>query len=319
MYKFFEKIIYKIRDSKPLTKGILIAIVVILFYATIFSIVTTETNSNNVNIQNLLNSVTTENINLNNTTNQSIANTTNEIMPNEQTNNTTSTPSNNIGSSNTSSQASTAYTVIRVVDGDTFKINYNGKEESVRLIGVDTPESVHPDAEKNTEFGKTASDFSKNYLEGKEVTLEFDVQERDKYGRLLAYVYLNGIMYNKTLLEEGYAQVATYPPNVKYVDDFTAIQEEARNNKKGLWGYETTLDFSTTSSSSSSNSNSSNTSENSAGNSENIEYNGQTVYKSKTGSKYHYSPTCSNMKNPTEITLEEAKNLGLEPCKKCVL
>ena len=319
MYKFFEKIIYKIRDSKPLTKGILAALVVILFYATIFSIVTTETNSNTVNIQNLLNSVTTENINLNNTTNQSVVNTTNETTPNEQTNNTTSTPSNNISSSNTSSQASTTYTVIRVVDGDTFKINYNGKEESVRLIGVDTPESVHPDAEKNTEFGKTASNFSKNYLEGKEVTLEFDVQERDQYGRLLAYVYLNGIMYNKTLLEEGYAKIATYPPNVKYVDDFTTIQEEARNNKKGLWGYETTSSASNSSQTSSAtntiNSNSSSTSDNS----ENIEYNGQTVYKSKTGSKYHYSPTCSNMKNPTEITLEEAENLGLEPCKKCVL
>ena len=213
MYKFFENIIYKIRDLKPLPKGILIAIVVILFYVTIFSIGTTEMNFNNTNTANSLNSIATENTNLNNATNQNITNIINETAPNEQTNATTSTSSNVINSSNTSSQVTTTYTVIRVIDGDTLKINYNGKEESVRLIGVDTPESVHPDAEKNTEIGKKASEFSKNYLEGKEITLEFDIQERDKYGRLLAYVYLNGIMYNKTLLEEGYAKIATYPPN----------------------------------------------------------------------------------------------------------
>ena len=72
-------------------------------------------------------------------------------------------------------------------------------------------------------------------LEGKQVELEFDVESRDKYGRLLAYVYLDGQMYNKMLLEKGYAKIATYPPNVKYVDDFTKIQIEARENKVGLW------------------------------------------------------------------------------------
>ena len=74
-------------------------------------------------------------------------------------------------------------------------------------------------------------------LEGKQVELEFDVESRDKYGRLLAYVYLDGQMYNKMLLEKGYAKIATYPPNVKYVDDFTKIQIEARENKVGLWEY----------------------------------------------------------------------------------
>lgn len=306
MYKFFEKIIYKIRDSKPLTKGILAVIVVIIFCLALFS---EDTSTNDTNTTNSLNTITNENFTLNSTNTSSIPN-----EQNEQTNNIISS-SNNI----VPSQTATTYTVIRVVDGDTLKINYNGKEESVRLIGVDTPESVHPDEAKNTEFGEKASEFSKNYLEGKEITLEFDVQERDQYGRLLAYVYLDNIMYNKTLLQEGYAQVATYPPNVKYVDDFTAIQEEARNNKKGLWGYETTSSTSNSSQTTSSTDTINNNSSSGFGNSENIEYNGQTVYKSKTGSKYHYSPTCSNMKNPTEITLEEAENLGLEPCKKCVL
>ena len=134
--------------------------------------------------------------------------------------------------------SSELYKVVRVVDGDTLIIDYNGTEERVRLIGVDTPESVHPDKEKNTEFGTTASNFSKDLLTDKYVKIELDVQERDQYGRLLAYIYLDDVMVNKLLLQEGYAKVATYPPNVKYVDDFTAIQEEARNNKKGLWGLE---------------------------------------------------------------------------------
>lgn len=130
------------------------------------------------------------------------------------------------------------YKVTRVIDGDTIKVNFNGKEESVRLIGIDTPESVHPDASKNIKEGKIASEYTKNLLEAKEVGLEFDVQERDHYGRLLAYVYFNGSMVNKLLLQEGYAQISTYPPNVKYVDDFKEIQRVARENNKGLWAYE---------------------------------------------------------------------------------
>lgn len=114
-------------------------------------------------------------------------------------------------------------TVLRVVDGDTIVVNYNSVEEYVRLIGVDTPESVHPDSSRNTEEGILASDYTKSKLEGKQVELEFDVQQRDMYGRLLAYVYVDGVMFNKTLLEDGVANLATYPPNVKYVDAFTAI------------------------------------------------------------------------------------------------
>lgn len=118
------------------------------------------------------------------------------------------------------------YEVLRVVDGDTFVIDYNGTEEKVRLIGIDTPESVHPDADRNSAAGLTASDYTKSLLKGKSVKLEFDVQQRDKYGRLLAYAYVDGYMLNKKLLEDGYAVVATYPPNVKYVDEFKAVSRE---------------------------------------------------------------------------------------------
>lgn len=136
----------------------------------------------------------------------------------------------------TPDQEKELYKVIRVIDGDTLVININNVDEKVRLIGVDTPESVHPDPNRNSECGKIASDFTKSKLEGKMVELELDVQERDKYGRVLAYVYLDGVMFNKTLLSAGMAKIATYPPNTKYVDDFVELQRVARENNIGLWG-----------------------------------------------------------------------------------
>lgn len=118
----------------------------------------------------------------------------------------------------------------RVVDGDTIVVLMDGKKEKVRMIGIDTPESVHHDKSRNTPMGKIASKYTKDNLEGKYVTLETDVQERDKYGRILAYVYLDDKMFNKTLLEEGLAELMTIPPNVKYVDDFKKIEAERQNN-----------------------------------------------------------------------------------------
>jgi len=133
-------------------------------------------------------------------------------------------------------QEEETFKVTHVRDGDTFEIDYYGKNEAVRLIGIDTPESVHADESRNTEEGKIASDFTKELLKDAYVALEFDVEERDQYGRLLAYAYIDGEMVNKILLEKGYAQVATYPPNVKYVDVFTDLQRVARDNGVGLWG-----------------------------------------------------------------------------------
>lgn len=122
--------------------------------------------------------------------------------------------------------------VIRVKDGDTFICRYKGHKETVRLIGVDTPESVHPNQRRNTEAGKKASEITGDILvEGSDVFLEFDVAQRDKYGRLLAYVYLNqegNPMYNIYLLEKGYAKLMTVPPNVKYVEQFKKIAKGNR-------------------------------------------------------------------------------------------
>jgi endonuclease YncB( thermonuclease family) len=115
-------------------------------------------------------------------------------------------------------------TVTRVVDGDTVEISPPVEGLStVRLIGVDTPET-HGGTQP---YGPEASDFTREYLQGAEVALELDVEKIDPYGRLLAYVYLpDGQMFNETLVEEGYAQVATFPPNVKYVDRFLEAQRK---------------------------------------------------------------------------------------------
>lgn len=139
------------------------------------------------------------------------------------------------GISNLSNNLDGPYRVDRVVDGDTIILNIDGVKERVRLIGVDTPESVHPNEEKNVEYGEIATAFTESSLEGRDVKLELDVQERDQYDRLLAYVYIGEEMFNKILLEEGHAMVSTYPPNVKYVEEFTALQKQAREEGKGLW------------------------------------------------------------------------------------
>jgi endonuclease YncB( thermonuclease family) len=121
----------------------------------------------------------------------------------------------------------------RVVDGDTFVTGDGGK---VRLIGVDTPESVSPDESKNVPFGKVAYEYAKTLIEGAEVSLVLDVQETDRYGRRLAYVYLeDGSMFNELLVKEGYARVMTVPPNVEHEADFVAAEEYAKANGLGVW------------------------------------------------------------------------------------
>lgn len=138
-----------------------------------------------------------------------------------------------------------AFYVSRVIDGDTIKLS-NG--EHVRFIGIDAPESRYnkklmrdsgrsnKDAGTIISMGKRASDFTKDLVEGKTVRLEFDVEKRDKYGRLLAYVYLeDGTFVNARIMEEGYAQVMTIPPNVKYAGYFLKLQKEARKKGRGLW------------------------------------------------------------------------------------
>jgi micrococcal nuclease len=120
--------------------------------------------------------------------------------------------------------------VIRVIDGDTIEIEGGQK---VRYIGIDTPETVDPRKPVQC-FGIEASNKNKELVEGKKVVLEKDVSETDKYGRLLRYIYVDGLFVNDHLVREGYAYAYTYPPNVKYTDQFLEAQKEAKENNRGL-------------------------------------------------------------------------------------
>lgn len=126
--------------------------------------------------------------------------------------------------------------VAKVVDGDTLDLE-NG--QVVRFIGIDTPETVDPRRPVGC-FGKEASNEVKGLLTNKTVILQKDVSEVDKYKRLLRYVYLpldNGqiLFVNDYLIREGFAKVLTYPPDVKYNEQFRQAEREAREQKRGLW------------------------------------------------------------------------------------
>lgn len=125
--------------------------------------------------------------------------------------------------------------VTRVVDGDTIAVRLDGRTEKVRYIGMDTPETVKPNSPVEC-FGKAASEENKRLVDGRKVTLQFDVERRDRYDRLLAYVRLaDGTMVNETLLRRGYATTLTIPPNVRYASRFRKAQREAREAGRGLW------------------------------------------------------------------------------------
>jgi micrococcal nuclease len=127
--------------------------------------------------------------------------------------------------------------VIDVVDGDTIHVLINKKKETVRLVLVDTPETKHP-TKPVQPYGPEASKFTDNYLAGKDVKLEQDISRRDRYGRLLMYVWLEDRLFNQILLEKGLARVAVFPPDVKYVEPFRATQKEAQAAALGIWSLE---------------------------------------------------------------------------------
>ena len=129
--------------------------------------------------------------------------------------------------------------VKKVVDGDTVKLETG---ETVRYIGVDTPETKHPNKPVQC-FGREASAKNKELVEGKEILMEKDISNTDRYGRLLRYIYLpnsdatdEAIFVNEYLVEQGYALLLTYPPDVKYDKMLKDAQNTARESKRGLWG-----------------------------------------------------------------------------------
>lgn len=207
--------------------------------------------------------------------------------------------------------------VMRIIDGDTFEALSGSDTVTIRLIGVDCPESrknkkAYNDAKKSENdveiivaMGELAKEFTKEQLKnGDTVYLELDVGENDKYGRILAYVWLNDtLMFNMLILKEGYAQMMTIPPNVKYQEEFLKAYKSARENEKGLWTPGLILPIKQ-----------------------------QSEEKDKTESKFYignirskifHNPECSSVKNMSDenkvffYSREAAVEAGFRPCKKC--
>ena len=124
--------------------------------------------------------------------------------------------------------------VERVVDGDTAVMKVGGESVYVRYIGIDTPESVKPGSPVEC-LGPESSSFNASRVEGRRVELEFDRELYDRYDRLLAYVRVDGRMVNAELLKKGLATTLTIPPNDRYADRFSALEQEASDNSEGLW------------------------------------------------------------------------------------
>jgi micrococcal nuclease len=118
---------------------------------------------------------------------------------------------------------------VRVVDGDTIRVQLpSGEEEAVRYIGIDTPE-------RDRCFFERASEANARLLERGDLRLEYDVERRDRYGRLLAYVYAGDAFVNAELVRQGYAAQYTFPPNVAHAGEFRELAAEAREAERGLW------------------------------------------------------------------------------------
>lgn len=188
------------------------------------------------------------------------------------------------------------YRVTKVIDGDTIHLE-NG--EKVRYIGINTPETKHPT--KGVEmYGKEAYEANRRIVEGKTVKIELDVEQRDRYGRLLAYVWVDKTFVNAWLVENGYAQVMTVPPNVKYQDLFLKLQKQAREKNIGLWAVTPAASTATKIISEAKQ-----------------KTTNVTVYITKTGEKYHRAGCRYINKSMIPISFEDAKSRGYTPCSVC--
>lgn len=124
--------------------------------------------------------------------------------------------------------------VLQIFDGDTIEVDCNGRVDKVRFIGIDTPETHKPDTPVQC-FGPEASNFTTSLLKNRIIKLEKDFEDKDIYGRLLRYVYLDNVMINEIIAKNGYSYLLTIPPDVKYTDKFKSAVNYAREHELGLW------------------------------------------------------------------------------------
>jgi micrococcal nuclease len=182
--------------------------------------------------------------------------------------------------------------VARVIDGDTIQL---ASGERVRYIGIDTPETVDP--RKPIQFmGKEAFEFNRGLVERKEVRLEYDVERKDKYGRTLAYVYVDTLFVNAELVRHGFAQILTIPPNVKHAELFLRLQQEAREAGRGLWDEGAAERW----------------------NAKSQQPDPETVYVTRTGKKYHADGCRYLARSKYPMSLAEAIAAGYGACSVCI-
>ncbi len=196
-----------------------------------------------------------------------------------------------------------AYKVIRIIDGDTVVLSMDGKETKVRLIGVDTPETAHPNKPVER-YGKEASQFIKNLLRGESVYVEYEsgASNLDKYGRLLAYLYRapDGLFINLEIIRQGYGHAYTQYP-FQYMELFRSYERKAAQAKKGLWAPQKSQSPRT---------------EVPGKTQTSPEKRGITVYITRTGSKYHQAGCRYLSRSMIPISLENAKQ-RYGPCSVC--
>ncbi len=203
-----------------------------------------------------------------------------------------------------SSSQYTYYAVTSVVDGDTIKVNISGTVTTLRLIGLDTPETVDPRKPVQC-FGKEASNKTKELLSGKKVRIEMDSTqgELDKYGRTLAYIYRDdGLFFNKAMIEQGYAHEYTYSSPYKYQAEFKAAEKYARENQLGLWSLNT-CNGDTTQAANSGSSSSGST------NSPQVQTGTKYYTSSHYSAKYYYPEDCSGWKSLSPSYLKSFDSL----------
>ena len=201
-------------------------------------------------------------------------------------------------------EQSPSYEVVRVIDGDTVVLLMKGKETKVRLIGVDTPETVHPSKPVEA-YGREASRFTKNLLKGESVYIEYEAgpSKVDRYGRLLAYLYRapDGLFVNIEIVRQGYGHAYTKYP-FKYMEMFRDCERKARETEKGLWAPEVSPEGASAPTT--------------LGPSERTG-NAPTVYITKTGAKYHVEGCRYSTQSSIPMSLEEAQKRGLTACSVC--
>lgn len=275
-------LLYKyIKNEKKRKKAIIVSVIVSLLLGSIWIYTITRSTNSGQNI----NSKTVENTILPKTENK----------PKEVDQSKTAEADKTV----TAKSTSDLYDVTNVTDGDTIVINFNGSPEKVRLIGINTPETVDPRTTVEC-FGQEASDKAKELLNGKKVKLESDPSQSDKdqYDRLLRYVYLeDGTFFNKLMIAEGYAYEYTYDVPYKYQVEFKEAGKQAKEQGKGLWNADTCNGQKTNQSVSQNNNPTPSTSVNTNTNSQNTTSSGPQVKKSKTsichekGGKYYDKTT----------------------------